>query len=172
MMYSRLHSSFIGDSSGNLSANTRDAGKRQGINPCVGKIPGGGNGNPFLPRQFYGQRNLLGHSPWGCKDLDMTLRRNIHPHRCCTARRPQSRKLIQALGLETRLLASIPRWAVWSLRLYLGCPWINSEITEISFSNKSNILVFSFFIDRKIAGGFREAGKWNEMKIPKNFLVW
>ena len=109
MMYSRLHSSFIGDSSGNLSANTRDAGKRQGINPCVGKIPGGGNGNPFLPRQFYGQRNLLGHSPWGRKDLDMTLRRNIHPHRCCTVRRPQSRKLIQALGLETRLLASIPR---------------------------------------------------------------
>ena len=43
--------------------------------------------------------------------------------------------------------------------MYLGCPWINSEITEISFSNKSNILVFSFFIDRKIAGGFREAGK-------------
>lgn len=48
--------------------------------------------------------------------------------------------------------------------MYLGCPWMSSEITEISFSNKSNILVFSSFIDRKIAGGFREAGKKKSMK--------
>ena len=26
----------------------------------------------FLPREFHGQRSLLGCSPWGCKELDMT----------------------------------------------------------------------------------------------------
>ena len=43
--------------------------------------------------------------------------------------------------------------------MYLGCPWKSSKITEINFSNKSNILVFISFIDRKIAGGFREKKK-------------
>ena len=26
----------------------------------------------FLPGEFYGQRHLLGYSPWGRKELDMT----------------------------------------------------------------------------------------------------
>jgi len=26
----------------------------------------------FFPREFHKQRSLLGHSPWDCKDLDMT----------------------------------------------------------------------------------------------------
>ena len=26
----------------------------------------------FLPGEFHGQRSLVGHSPWGCKELDMT----------------------------------------------------------------------------------------------------
>ena len=43
--------------------------------------------------------------------------------------------------------------------MHLGCPWMSSEITEISFNNNSNILVFISFIDRKIAGGFREEKK-------------
>ena len=28
----------------------------------------------FLPGEFCGQRNLLGYSPWGCKESDMTER--------------------------------------------------------------------------------------------------
>jgi len=27
-----------------------------------------------LPGEFYGQRSLVGHSPWGLKELDMTER--------------------------------------------------------------------------------------------------
>ena len=27
----------------------------------------------FLPREFHGQRSLVGYSPWGHKELDMTL---------------------------------------------------------------------------------------------------
>ena len=26
----------------------------------------------FLPGQFHGQGRLVGYSPWGCKELDMT----------------------------------------------------------------------------------------------------
>ena len=26
----------------------------------------------FLPGEFHGQRNLVGYSPWGCKELDTT----------------------------------------------------------------------------------------------------
>ena len=26
----------------------------------------------FLPGKFHGQRNLVGYSPWGCTELDMT----------------------------------------------------------------------------------------------------
>ena len=26
----------------------------------------------FLPEEFHGQRSLVGYSPWGCKESDMT----------------------------------------------------------------------------------------------------
>ena len=47
-------------------------------------LPGGGNGNPL---QFsclespYGQKSLVGYSPWGCKESDMTELLSIYP--CC-----------------------------------------------------------------------------------------
>ena len=28
----------------------------------------------FLPREFHGQRSIVGYSPWGCKESDMTER--------------------------------------------------------------------------------------------------
>ena len=28
----------------------------------------------ILPREFHGQRSLVGYSPWSCKELDMTER--------------------------------------------------------------------------------------------------
>ena len=35
---------------------------------------GEGNGNPlqYLPRESHGQRNLVGYSPWSCKESDTT----------------------------------------------------------------------------------------------------
>ena len=47
----------------------------QGSNPRLGRSPGGGHGNPlqyFCPENPHGQRNLLGYSPWGHKESDMT----------------------------------------------------------------------------------------------------
>ena len=28
----------------------------------------------FLPGKFHGQRSLVGYSPWGCKESDVTVR--------------------------------------------------------------------------------------------------
>ena len=40
----------------------------------------GGNGNPlmFLLEKPHGQRSLMGYSPWGCKEADMTQQAPMH----------------------------------------------------------------------------------------------
>ena len=58
----------------NPPASAGDAGD-SGSTPGSGGSPGGGNGNPlqyFLPGESHGQRNLLGYSPCGHKESDMT----------------------------------------------------------------------------------------------------
>ena len=43
------------------------------FDPWVGKIPRGGNGNPLqYSCQENQQRSLVGYSPCGCKESDMT----------------------------------------------------------------------------------------------------
>ena len=57
--------SFGGSVVKNPSANAGD----EGLIP-VGKNPGRRKCQStliFLPRKSYGQRNLVGYSPWGCK---------------------------------------------------------------------------------------------------------
>ena len=60
--------------SGNESAFQCRSCRRCGFNPGSGRFPGEGNGNPFqyscLDKN--GQRSLLGYSPWGHKESDMT----------------------------------------------------------------------------------------------------
>ena len=49
--------------------------RRSMFDPCVKKIPWRREWLPtpvFLPREFYRQRNLMGYSPWGRKELDIT----------------------------------------------------------------------------------------------------
>ena len=58
----------------NLPANAgdlRDTGSITGL----GRFPGGGHGNPLqysCLENPHGQRSLVGYSPWGCKESDMT----------------------------------------------------------------------------------------------------
>ena len=57
----------------NFPANAGDSGSI----PGSGRSPGGGQSNPtpvFLPREFHGQRNLVGYSPWSHKESDTTER--------------------------------------------------------------------------------------------------
>ena len=63
---------FSGGSAGKNS--TCNAGDLDSI-PGLGRSPGRENDNSF---QYFcletphGQRSLVGYSPWGCKELDMT----------------------------------------------------------------------------------------------------
>ena len=60
----------------NLPANAGDAGD-SGFYPWAGKIPWRRKcqSTPaFMPGKFHGQRGLVGYSPWGCKEPDMTER--------------------------------------------------------------------------------------------------
>ena len=55
----------------NQLANTGDLDLTSGW----GRSPGGGNGNSLqysCPGKSHRQRSLVGYSPWGCKELDMS----------------------------------------------------------------------------------------------------
>ena len=46
-----------------------------GSTPWLGRCPGGGHGNPLqysCLENTHGWRSLMGYSPWGCKEMDMT----------------------------------------------------------------------------------------------------
>ena len=48
--------------------------------PRLGRSPGEGNGNPlqyYCLEKSHEQRSLVGYSPWGCKESDMTERLHI-----------------------------------------------------------------------------------------------
>ena len=67
----------------NLTANT-GVYKRHGFNPWVRKIPWRRAWQPtpvFLPGKSHGQECLVGYSPWGRKDSDMT-EVTWHAHTC------------------------------------------------------------------------------------------
>ena len=64
----------------NPPANARDTGDTGSI-PGSGRSPGEGNGNPLqysCLESPHGQRSLVGYSPWGHRESDMTE----HGHRC------------------------------------------------------------------------------------------
>ena len=49
--------------------------RRLGFEPWIRKIPWRREWLPtpvFLPREFHGQRRLVGYSPWDLKEWDMT----------------------------------------------------------------------------------------------------
>ena len=55
-----------------------------GLIPGLGRFPGGGHGNPLLYSCLdnpLGQRSLVGYSPRGCKESDMTDQLSTHKHR-------------------------------------------------------------------------------------------
>ena len=71
-------SGFPGGSEGRES--TCNAGDLGSI-PGLGKPLGGGHGNPLqysCLENTHGQRNLMGYSPWGCKESDMTYHTCTH----------------------------------------------------------------------------------------------
>ena len=54
--------------------------RKPGFNPWVRKIPWRRKWQSipvFLPGESHGQRSLVGYSPWGCKESDMTERLHL-----------------------------------------------------------------------------------------------
>ena len=77
-----LISSFKGFPGSSLVKNVLQCG-RSAFDPWVGKIRWRREGQPtpvFLPGEFYGQRSLVGYSPWDQKESDTT---NIVYARLC-----------------------------------------------------------------------------------------
>ena len=75
-----IRKGFPGGSDGKES--TYNAGHLGSI-PGLGRFPGGGHGNPFqysCLENPHGQRSLVGYSPWGRKESDMTDRLSTAQH--------------------------------------------------------------------------------------------
>ena len=76
--------------------------KRLRFNPWVRKIPWRRVRQPtkvFLPGKFYGQRSLVGYSPWGHKESDTTESDLAHSmHTSCWFSFSRKPWLIQVLG--------------------------------------------------------------------------
>ena len=63
----------------NPASNVGDTGSI----PGSGRSPGEGNGNPLqypCTGKSHGQRSLVGCSPWGRKELDLTKHTHTHIH--------------------------------------------------------------------------------------------
>lgn len=64
----------MGFPGGSVVKKIRLQNRRLGFHPWVGKIPWR-RAYPtpvFLPRKAQGQRSLVGYSPWGCKEWNVT----------------------------------------------------------------------------------------------------
>ena len=66
----------------NTPANAGDT-EDVGSIPALGRIPGGGNGNPLQDSRLgksHGQRSLAGYRLWDRRESDMTEWLSKHPH--------------------------------------------------------------------------------------------
>ena len=73
---------YPGSPGGSVVENPPDNAGDVGLIPGSRKSPGEGNGNPFQYSclgEFYGQRGLVGYSPWGREESD-TTKQLTHTH--------------------------------------------------------------------------------------------
>ena len=98
-----LFSLFSGDSDGKDSACS--AGDWHLI-PKMGRSPGEGNWQPtpvFLPGEFPGQRSLVGYSPRGRKESDMTERLRLHLHETASGKKAKTQQNLTGMILGTKV---------------------------------------------------------------------
>ena len=115
------------------------------FNPWVGKIPWRRKWQPtpiFLPGEFHGQRSMVGYSPWGHKELDMT--EWLTP--------PNPAPPGDSGG--QRSLASCSSWAAKS------CTWLSDWTIYIYTQN-------GIFFSHKVASkSSRGQGEWAVLQEP------
>ena len=94
--------------------------------PGLGRSPGGGHGNPLqysCLESSHGQRSLVGYSPWGCKESDMTeqLSTAQHSSQCAAS-----------------LNKAEPRT--------LGGPWRDTDMTKNEHFYRVNRIALMYFL--------------------------
>ena len=107
---------FLGGSDGKESpCNLRDLG----LIPGLGRTHGGGPDNPLLCSCLenpHGLRGLVGYSPWGCKESDLTEGLNMCKSNQLTELQcPRVRKMISPT------LFSLPWWSVPRASAHSDC---------------------------------------------------
>ena len=118
--------------------------RRPGFDPWVGKIRKWQPTPVLLPGKSHEQRSLVGYSPWGCKESDMTERLHFsfraHPVECRThwILRPCSTRVTvpgsYPQPINTLLTHCIHQWKVILCPLCKwACPWcwLAIKITEM-----------------------------------------
>ena len=93
---------FLSDSTAKIHLSCR----RCGFYPWVWKIPWGRKWQPtlaFLPGESYGQRRLVGYSPYGRKDSDTTEVAG-YAHACTNIHRDDPKKYLREKTCEPRIL--------------------------------------------------------------------
>ena len=119
----------------NPPANAGDA-RKAGLISGLGRFPWSGEWEPtsvFLPEKFQGQRSLVGYSPWGRKDLDLT--EHTHTWRGFQYLQNSSKTLLcVSFDAETR---SYPKAALDCFYPNPSLPWLTtawicpSELREV-----------------------------------------
>ena len=110
--------------------------RRSGFNPWVGKIPcrRAWQSTPvFLPGGSHRQRSLVGYSPWGSIELDMTETTHMHTHFKPTHNIIFNDEKLKIFPLRQR--------ARWECSLLLPLLNIAQEVIEISISQEKEIKV-------------------------------
>ena len=115
---------FINRSGGTVGKESACQFKRRTFDSWVGKIPWGRAWRPtpvFLPSESYGQRSLVGHSPWGRKELDTTEQLT----------RPLRRQYSCSFVLPSRQ-------TFYHIVAYITCDFSIIIISHLLFYNKHN----------------------------------
>ena len=96
------------------SLNAGDLGSIPGLE----RSPGGGHGNPLqctCLNNPHGQRSLVGYSPWGCKESDMT--KQLITQYIGTDRLPSPCQLTSTVSLSTWFAGSCLEKYPWLISL-------------------------------------------------------
>ena len=90
--------------------------REEGSIPGWGRSPRGGHGNPssILAWRIHGQRSLVGYSPQGCKESDMTQRLNNNKHKNNTPGDFPGGPVVKNLLSNAGDMGLIPGWELTS----------------------------------------------------------
>ena len=97
----------------NKCFNILNTKQRPGFDPRVRKIPWRREWQStpvFLPGKSHGQRSVVGYSPWGCKESDMTEGLTLQASTICKLEKNQNRLTWQCRNFILQLKRSELEW--------------------------------------------------------------